>query len=458
MNIALEKIRSATAGSDFEGKIYLVGGVVRDQIMGAPEQEDVDLVLEGDALELARFLHRKRISDHPPVIYRRFGTAMLTIGGRHVEIVTARSESYERHSRKPDVQPATLQADALRRDFTINTLMRNLHTGEVLDLTGRGISDIEQGIIRTPLDPEQTFDEDPLRMLRAIRFAARFGFEIELETYRALTTCADRLAIISKERIRDEFIKTLMTPNPTLGLEMLLDTGLLAQFAPELVALQGVEQNKYHLYDCWTHTMKTVQALPTNAYLTLRLAALFHDVGKPETKTFEENGDAHFYGHEHVGAAIAARVMRRLRFSNDQVEIVRGLIDLHLRPGAYHENWTDTAVRRLMREAGPLLDDLLALSKADSSASNPELIHPDYAALETRIAAVKAELCIEQIRSPLDGKEIMRLLGIKPGPKVKEIKEFLLDEILEGRLKPDDIDTAREIALRHFGGNTEPSS
>jgi len=458
MNIALEKIRSATAGSDFEGKLYLVGGVVRDQIMGVPEQEDVDLVVEGDALKLAQFLHRKRISEHPPVIYRRFGTAMLTIGGQHIEIVTARSESYERSSRKPDVQPATLLEDALRRDFTINALLRNLHTGEVLDLTGKGISDIERKVIRTPLDPTRTFDEDPLRMLRAVRFAARFGFEIEPETYRALSTCADRLAIISKERIRDEFTKILVGPDPTLGLEMMLETGLLAQFAPELATMTGCEQNKYHIYNCWTHTMKTVQALPTNADLTLCLAALFHDVGKPETKTFEENGDAHFYGHEHVGAAIAARVMRRLRFSNDQVEIVRGLIDLHLRPGAYHENWTDTAVRRLMREAGPLLDDLLTLSKADSSASNPELIHPDYAALETRIAAVKAELCIEQIRSPLDGKEIMRLLGIKPGPKVKEIKEFLLDEILEGRLKPDDIDTAREIALRHFGGNTEPSS
>jgi len=450
MSSALERIRSATAGTEFEGRIYLVGGIVRDQVMGAPGNEDVDLVLEGDALRLARWLHSRGVSDHPPVVYRRFRTAMLTVAGRQVELVTARSESYDRYSRKPLVQPASLAEDVLRRDFTINTLLRNLHSDQVLDLTGLGLSDIKRRIIRTPLDPVRTFDDDPLRMLRAVRFAARLGFDIEPETYAALSTCAERLAIISKERIRDEFTKTLMSPYAVRGIEMLLETGLLAQFAPELLAMKAVEQNKYHLFDCWTHTVKTLDALPTGTGLTVRLAALFHDVGKPETRTMDANGEAHFYGHQNVGASSAARALRRLRFSNDQIETVRALVELHLRPGAYNAEWSDSAVRRLMRDAGPLLDDLFVLSEADSAASNPQLIHPDYPALEGRIAAVKAHLGVEQIRSPLDGHEIIKLLRIKPGPRVREVKEFLVEEVLEGRLRPEDKDAATESVLRAF--------
>ena len=451
MNDALARIRSATAGTGYEGKIYLVGGIVRDLVMGLPGNEDADLVLEGDALELARFLHRRRITDHPPVVYRRFGTAMLTIRGRQVEIVTARSENYDRESRKPSVEPANLQMDALRRDFTVNTLMQNLHTGEILDFTCRGMDDIRGRIIRTPLDPVHTFDEDPLRMLRAIRFSSRLDFEIEPETYRALSQCAERLAIISRERIRDEFSKTLLTANAARGLEMLLETGLLAQFTPELPAMRGVEQNKYHLYDCWAHTMKSLSELPEDANLNIRLATLLHDIGKPATKTYDGDAEAHFYGHEHVGAEIASKVMRRLRFSNDQIETVHTLVELHLRPGSYNKDWTDAAVRRLMRDAGPLFDELLILSKADSAASNPELIRPDYPALEARIAVVKAELSIEQIRSPLDGHEIMRLLKIKAGPSIREAKDFLLNEVLEGRLRPEDKAGASEIVLKEFG-------
>ena len=450
MNPAIEKIRDVTRGTPYEGKLFLVGGIVRDKVMGRPPTEDVDIVLEGDALELARFLHGKGIADHKPVTYPRFGTAMVTIGGHTVELVSARKESYEPVSRKPEVEKADLYDDVMRRDFTINTLLENLHTGETLDLTGKGMEDIRAGIIRTPTEPETTFYDDPLRMLRAIRFAVRFGFEIEKVTYEAVVRDAARLAIISKERIRDEFVKILLSDEPARGLRMLKETGLLAQFAPELLNMQGVTQDGGHIHDVWEHTLHALESLPPSADLTLRLAVLFHDTGKPQTKTRDSEGHSHFYGHEDLSAEIARKVLRRLRFPVSEVSRVARLISMHMRIGEYQREWRDAAVKRLMRDAGSDISDLLALARADRHGAGPNASTKNLDELEQRMEHILVKTPVEHLESPLDGSEIMELLQIPSGPKVKEIKEFLLEEIIEGRLAPKDKESARKLALRKW--------
>mgnify|MGYP003766722365 CR=1 FL=1 len=452
MNPAIERIREVTRGTEYEGRLFLVGGIVRDRIMGRPPTEDVDIVLEGNALEFARFLHRKGIAEHRPVTYPRFGTAMVTIEGRTIELVSARRESYAPESRKPRVEPASLMDDVMRRDFTINTLLENLHTGEVLDLTGRGRADIEAGIIRTPTEPQTTFYDDPLRMLRAVRFAVRFGFEIEPVTYEAIVRDAERLKIISKERIRDEFAKIMLSDDPDKGLRMLSDTGLLRQFAPELLEMQGVDQTGPHVWDVWNHTLEALNSLPKQADLVLRLAVLFHDTGKPRTKTIDPDGDVHFYGHEDLSAEIARRVLNRLRFPAHEINRVVRLVSMHMRIGEYREEWKDAAVKRLMRDAGADMPDLLALAYADRYGSNP---HPSLEGLndlQERIEDILLKVKVEELESPLGGREIMDLLGLAPGPKVAEVKDFLCDEVIEGRLEPHDTDTARRLVIERFGG------
>lgn len=460
MHQALEVLRNATRGTKYENRLYLVGGVVRDKFLEvAPDfdtrdsesseakSEDVDIVLEGDALELAQFLFEKGICDHRPVVYPRFGTAMLTICGTQVEIASARKECYEPRSRKPFTEPGTLLDDVLRRDFTINTLLENLHTGEIKDLTGLALADIRDRVIRTPRDPQKTFEEDPLRMLRAVRFATRLDFSIHPQTYEAIRLMAYRLEIVSPERIRDEFTKILMCKNVSRGLEILLDTGLLNQFAPELVAMRGVTQNIYHLYDVWTHTLKTVEAIPPEEGLVLRLAALLHDIGKVQTRTVDEKGNVHFYGHHTVGAELARSFLARLRFPNSTIDHVAFLILMHLRVGEYDNRWSDAAVRRLIRDLGDHLEDAIKLTEADKAAANPDVQTVDLAALRQHIARVTDEMAGKKVTSPLTGDEIMKLLGIGPGPEVGAMKAFLENEVIEGRLKPGDKETAARLLI-----------
>ncbi|MDI6827994.1 MAG: HD domain-containing protein, partial [Armatimonadota bacterium] len=339
MNPAIETIKEITKGTSYEGRLFLVGGCVRDEVMGKPPTEDVDIVLEGDALELAQFIYKKGVADHRPVTYPRFGTAMVTIKGYTVELVSARKEVYTPESRKPEVELAGLYEDVIRRDFTINTLLKNLHTGEILDLTGKGKADIEAKIIRTPTDPDITFFDDPLRMLRAIRFAVRLGFDIDEQTWKAMARNAPRLAIISAERIRDEFVKILLSDNPARGLRMLKQAGLLKQFAWELIDMQGVSQGGRHVYDVWEHTLHSLESLPKQADLILRLALLLHDVGKPRTRIIDEEGHIHFYGHEVQSAEIARQILHRLKFPKSDVLRVVRLISLHMRVGEYRSEW-----------------------------------------------------------------------------------------------------------------------
>ena len=449
----LQILRDAVRGTDYAGRLFLVGGFVRDKVMGLPTaKEDIDIVLEGDALKLARFLREAGAADFEPVVYPRFGTAMVVVKGRDVELVTARIESYAPESRKPDsVQAGTLADDALRRDFTINTLLQNLETGEITDPLGKAIADIDARIIRTPTDPRLTFQDDPLRMLRAVRFAARFGFTIEPFTWKAVRQAAPRLSIISAERIRDEFGKTLLTSRAPLGLELLIDSGLLVQFAPELTAMVGVTQNEFHAYPVWDHTLIALGNLPPDATLALRLATLFHDVGKPPTKAVGDDGRVHFYGHADAGAAITRRWMNRLKFSNDEIAAVTKLVAQHMRIGEYKPLWTDAAVRRLMRDLGPQLDDLFTIHRVDVSALAPD--HRDISRAEelrARMAPIQAVQDISALTSPLDGQELMALLNLKPGKRLGELKEYLTNEVVEGRLSQDDKKEAERLAREYL--------
>jgi poly(A) polymerase len=410
-------------------RAWAVGGFVRDHLLGRPHP-DLDVVVEGgDALRLAeRFAELART--RKPVLFPRFGTAQVTWGDRLVEFATARAESYVPESRKPDVRPATIEADLERRDFTVNALLMDLD-GNVHDPLGRGLADLEARVLRTPREPVRTFEDDPLRMLRAIRLAAQLGFELAPDLLPAMRRLRDRLRppVLSVERTADELRKMLLSERPAHALELMEEAGLLDVVLPELAACRGVEQRGYHHADVYKHTLETVAASP--ARLTERLAALFHDVGKPPTA----GGDGTFYGHDAKGAELAAEALRRLRFSNAETERVTKLVRLHLRPVFYDSSWSEAAVRRLARDAGDLLGPLLALARADIAAS--DYPHPEKLdELEARLRWVLEEKP-SRITVPISGEDVMRELKLPPGPEVGRIKEKIEELVLEGELEPD---------------------
>ncbi len=453
---AIERLREALRGTSYEGRVYLVGGSVRDRLLQRPLPNDLDLVLEGDALMLANWLYEQGISQHAPVVYRNFGTAKVTVEEVPIEIVTARAESYRAESRKPiQVKPASLYEDALRRDFTINTLLENLHTGEIVDPLGCALQDLQARVLRTPREPKQTFHEDPLRMLRAVRFAIQLDFTIAPEVWEAIRQEAHRLQIISRERIRDEFTKILEQAGAAQGLQMLLESELLAQFGQPLLPMVGCTQpGGYHLYDVWTHSVKAVEALPSDEVLArlplpaweLRLATLLHDVGKPATRTVDENGVAHFYGHARVGADIARQWLREMKYPSATIERVCRLIALHMRPGEYSPRWSDSAIRRLIRDAGELLEPLLIMVEADIQAQRADKPRADLNELRQRIEAIRAREDTRHWQSPLTGDELMQQLGLKPGALIGRLKAALTNAVLEGQLAPDDKAHALQIA------------
>ena len=409
-------------------KAWIVGGYVRDRLLGRPHANPDVVVEGGDALALARRF-AELAGAPPPVVFERFGTAQVTLGGRLVEFVTARAESYAPDSRKPDVRRATLEEDLRRRDFTVNTLLMDLD-GNVHDPLG-GRADLEAKVLRTPADPTQTFADDPLRMLRAIRFAAELGFTLAPDLVPAMRRLGARLAppVISLERIADELRKMLVSERPKLALELLSEGGLLAVVLPEIEATKGVAQSGYHTHDVYGHTLLTVAA--TRPDLLLRVAALFHDAGKPATA----KGDGTFLGHEEVGAEIAKTALERLRFAQREIDVVTGLIRLHLRPVFYRAEWSDGAVRRLMRDAGPLLDRLMALARADIGASaypEPEKLDE----LQARVDAVRLERP-SRLAPLISGEDIMRMRGLQPGPEVGRIKQKLEELVIDGDLPPD---------------------
>jgi poly(A) polymerase len=429
------------AADDLGLRAWVVGGYVRDMLLGRPHPNPDVVVEGGDALKLAgRFAE---LADaEPPVTFERYGTAQVTLSGHLVEFVTARAESYAPESRKPDVRPATLEEDLRRRDFTVNTLLMDLD-GKIHDPLG-GRKDLEARILRTPTDPLRTFADDPLRMLRAIRFASELGFELAPELLPAMRQMKGRLAppVISVERTADELRRMLISQQPRLALELLDASGLLEVILPEVAACKGVAQTGYHTHDVYGHTLLTVERVPAD--LIVRLAALFHDVGKPSTAT----PDGAFTGHETVGAAMAKSAIERLRFSQKEVDAVVLLVRLHLRPVYYRSEWSDGAIRRLARDAGEQLDRLMALARADVAASaypEPEKLDE----LQARIEAVRHERP-SRLAPVVTGEDVMRVRGIGPGPDVGRIKQRLQELVIDGEIAP-----SREAVLDYLASHPD---
>src|SRR2546423_2499987 len=420
-------------------RALVVGGYVRDRLLGGTRSEhirEVDILVEGKgAPQLAVSVGQAMKLQHPPVVFERFGTAHLDLDRDHaLEFVSSRVETYDPGSRKPDVRPGSLKDDVLRRDFTVNTLLMDWD-GSILDLTGRGLQDLEARRIVTPLDPEVTFDEDPLRMLRAVRFAAVLQFTVEPAVEAAIRRRATRLQppVVSMERIRDEFSKLLLAERLEPGLLLLDSSALLVRILPQLEAGKGMQQGGWHSHDVFGHSLRTASLAP--AELVTRLAALLHDVGKPACHELRDCKPS-FIGHQDVGAGMAGAALRHLRYPGELTDAVVKLVRLHMRPIQYDpQGWEDKAVRRLVRDAGDQLERLLALARADMRASHyPDVKKIDD--LESRIRRIDAQ-AIAAIRSPLTGEDLMARTGRPAGPWIKRVKTALEDAIIDGTLAPD---------------------
>lgn len=419
-------------------RALVVGGYVRDRLLGEDREKqirEVDILVEGQGATQLASAVATALKLHPPVIFERFGTAHLDVDDHHaLEFVSSRIERYDPTSRKPEVSPGTLKDDVMRRDFTVNTLLMDWD-GTVHDLTGRGLSDLKARRIVTPLEPRTTFDEDPLRMLRAIRFATTLEFTLDPAVEAAIRDQSGRLQppTVSMERIRDEFSKLLLAEQVDRGLELLDATRLLPRILPQLEAGKGMQQGGWHSHDVFGHGLLAAALTPPD--LVTRLAALLHDVGKPAVHELRD-GKPTFIGHQEVGATMAGTALRQLRYPGEVIDGVTKLIRLHMRPIQYDpQGWEDKAVRRLVRDADGQLDRLLALARADMRASHyPDVKKIDD--LEARIRRLDAD-SIAAIRSPLTGEELMARTGRPAGPWIKRVKSALEDAIVDGTLAPD---------------------
>jgi len=427
-------------------QLYLVGGVVRDLLLGRPVT-DLDFTTSAEP-SLTKQLGLEAGAQSVYTVGEAFGTIGLVFDGVSVEVTTFREEWYPTADRRPEVRyGTTLLGDLARRDFTVNSLALDIETGELVDPFG-GQADLARRLIRAVGSPHERFDEDPLRILRAARFAAELGFEIEASTLEAMRHLASELGRISVERIAAELNRLLLAPDASHGLRLLHGAGLLPYVLPELLPLAedpGIGRHK----DIWEHTLKVVGQAPPR--LAVRWAALLHDAAKPMTRSVDERGDVHFFGHEVAGAELARRTLRRLRQEKALIERVVRLIELHLRPASYDESWTDSAVRRLVVDAGELLDDLLDLVAADVTSARTHRRRQAarrIAALRAHIKRLREEAALAEIKSPLDGHELMALFGLPPGRWIGELKSHLRELVIEGAIAPGDKEAARAEALR----------
>jgi len=428
----------AAAGHD----LALVGGSVRDALLGRLG-EDLDFTTDARPEQILRIV--RPWADAVWDVGIAFGTVGVQKDGLKLEITTYRSEAYDRDSRKPAVEYGeSLEGDLLRRDFTVNAMAVRL-PGIVFVDPFRGFEDLARKVLRTPGTPEDSFTDDPLRMLRAARFAAQLGFAVAPEVEAAMRAMSERLAIVSAERVQAEFSKLLLGADPRRGLGLLVDTGLADRFLPELPKLR-LEIDEHHRHkDVYEHTLIVVEqamALEDRPDLVLRMAALLHDIGKPRTRRFEPGGGVSFHHHELVGAKMTRKRLRELKYSNEFVDEVSRLVELHLRFHGYGDGeWTDSAVRRYVRDAGPLLDRLHRLTRSDCTTRNRRraaALATSYDGLEERIARLKEQEELDSIRPDLDGNQVMELLGIRPGPLVGRAYQFLLERRLdEGPLGHD---------------------
>ncbi len=442
------------AAKELNVPVYIVGGYVRDRLLGR-NSKDLDVVCVGDGIALAKHLAQKLDPKPYVTIYQRFGTAMLKYGDLEVEFVGARKESYIELSRKPEVEQGTLEDDQNRRDFTINALAISLNDhdyGQILD-SFNGIKDLENKIIRTPLEPDKTFSDDPLRMMRAIRFATQLDFTIEEKTYHSISKNKERIHIISKERITTELEKIIMSPTPSKGFKMLFDTELLHIIFPEMAALHGVEiRNNIGHKDNFYHTLEVLDNISKETdNIWLRWAAVLHDIAKPPTKRFDPNHGWTFHGHEVLGATMVARIFKRMKLPLDhKMKYVQKLVLLHLRPIALtNENVSDSAVRRLLFDAGEDIEDLMTLCKADITSKNEGKVQrykDNYKALNIKIKEVEEKDQLRNWQPPVSGDDIMRMFNLKPSREVGILKIMLRDAILDGEI-PNDYQIACDFLI-----------
>lgn len=459
-NITIKKIASIIKNTEYDKRIYVVGGFVRDLLMGN-EPDDIDLLIEGDinaGIEFAEwFCKTNNIyeKDVNPIVYGLYGTAMFQFLGEKIECVAPRSEKYKENSRNPEVTSCTIIDDCFRRDFTINSMFINISTGELLDYSGNGLNDLRDGVIRSTSDPHIIFTQDSLRMLRCIRFATRFNFVIDDDTFNAMCELHDRLSIITKERILAEVNKMMQCEYPDDAIALLKDTELLQYVLPELDKACGVEEcNGKRHKDIFAHSLKVLRNVAqVSDNLYLRWAALLHDVGKVQVKAFKD-GNWTFENHAEVGAKMIDKIFKRLTFPLDErMQYIKTLIRLHMRPMQLCEDGvTDAAVRRLLFDAGDTIDDLLILCSADITSSHRykvDKFKKNYEFLKKRMVELEESDRLRNFQPPVDGNEIMELFNLTPGKIVGVLKEKVKDAILDGII-PNEHDAARAYVIEEF--------
>lgn len=447
--------RISNVATELKVSCYIIGGFVRDKLLNRPDK-DIDIVCTGDGIALAHAVAASLPSKPTVNFFKTFGTAQFKYRDFDVEFVGARKESYQNHSRKPEVSEGTIEDDQKRRDYTVNTLAISLNKanyGKLID-PFNGIADLNNKILRTPLDPDITFSDDPLRMMRGIRFATQLGFSLEKETYEAISRNKERIKIVSQERITDELNKIILAPVPSIGFDLLFRSGLLKEFFPQLTDLSGVEiiEGKGHK-DNFYHTLQVLDNVAARSGdLWLRWAAILHDIAKPATKKFEEGHGWTFHGHEVVGEKMTPRIFRQLRLpQNEKMKYVAKLVALHLRPiSLSKEDITDSAMRRLLFDAGDDLEDLMILCESDVTSKNKFKVKrylENFELVKQRLKIVEENDRIRSWQPPISGEEIMQLFNLPPSRDVGILKTSVREAILDGVI-PNTYDAAHEYLLQ----------